>query len=27
VTKLLSGSTDAIHNKVFAITLGYKFSL
>lgn len=25
VTKLISGSTDAVHNKVFAITLGYKF--
>jgi hypothetical protein len=25
VTNLLSGSTDAVHNKVFAITLGYKF--
>lgn len=25
LTKLISGSDDAIHNKVFAITLGYKF--
>ena len=25
VTKLISGSSDAIFNKVFAITLGYKF--
>ena len=27
LTKLISGSDDAIHNKVFAITLGYKFGL
>lgn len=27
VTKLFSGSYTAIHNKVFAITLGYKFSM
>jgi len=25
VTKLLTGTNDAVHNKVFAITLGYKF--
>jgi len=25
LTKLISGSDNAIHNKVFAITLGYKF--
>ena len=24
LTKLISGSDNAIHNKVFAITLGYK---
>lgn len=27
VTKLFSGSYNAIHNNVFAITLGYKFSM
>lgn len=27
LTKLFSGSNNAIHNKVFAITLGYKFGL
>lgn len=27
LTKLISGNSNAIHNKVFAITLGYKFSM
>ena len=27
LTKLISGSENAVHNKVFAITLGYKFGM